>query len=1152
MGAVYEAIDTRDNSRLALKVLLPHAAEEQDGLLRFKREFRALARLHHPNVVRVYDAGLENDTAYIAMELLDGRNVRKHIKAMPEGPDRVTELRRCLSQIFTALAYIHGHRIVHRDLKPENLLVCRDGRLKLMDFGVARLLRSPSSSGTLLGTFAYMAPEQVKGAEVDGRADLYAIGVLMYEMLVGEAPFPVEPPAAALHHHVNTEAPRVLDNAPDADPQLAELCQLLLQKDPQDRVQSADEALARLAPGPRPAASDFDEEGTGHLFVPRFVGRDGALEALHRLVERTIRGTGHVMLIEGASGLGKSRLIQELRSRYKKRVTVLAGACAPERLHPYQPIQAVLDDVDSVVARSAPDIVRKIVGRDGQRVQPVSPRLARRAEYAEALPDDPSERRLQLHKAVIGIIGRLALTRPVVLVIEDLHFADSGTREILWNAARTYLQIRRDGEPGTVCPVSFILTRRLLAEGQDHAEELVRRLEARGQLERVNLDPFGVDEVAFMVRSMTGVNSVAQAPLKALMHLTGGRPMLVTEVLESWIADGTLARQHGRWMYKDTSLSEAPVPSTSPVAVSSRADPTEEVVPVSDPLSAPNAEPRRPERVMSRRPVARVAHQALAESRLGSLGESARRLIERMALLGKSLPADLVRTVADLEENDFLDAVDELIRANLLFEDASRAGVRYRFRYEAFREAVVRRLPAEEKAAAHRFVARRIERRFRARRNELAHVLARHFREGGQAPRALRYLELMVDAAARRGDLGAAVRRIKEALAIVDARPWGPASNTRHLQLMLRHIDVLLDFGRAEEALERAEPTAALDARNPVRMQAEFLVRRARCLNRLGRPEQTVTTLAQMPEPPPTRSLAARALMLEGRAWALRGDYTFAQSALEGARRIAYGARLSVLCERLDGELGDILLRQGRYAEAFERLSAALDRARERHDDQACAELLGAIGQIWADQGHDDEALKFYREALQLAERRGVRADLERWSGALGALLVDMGDDGEGLAQLSRALDIAQEVGNRRGEASWRGELGRAHLMAGRHKKAAAELMRCVATARDIGFALYEGFAELYLGELALARANEDYTAAWHHLETAQDLAETLDDPELRTQVFVAMGRVAVAEGDDPQAHEWLARARASAAHSENLKLRDRVEAAVAELALHE
>ena len=1119
MGVVYEARDTRDDSRLALKVLLPHAAEEQDGLLRFKREFRALARLHHPNVVRVFDAGIDDDTAFIAMEFLDGVNVREHLMAAEPGAARTAELRRCLSQIFGALAYIHARRIVHRDLKPENVLVCHDSRVKLMDFGVARLLKAPSSSSGLLGTFAYMAPEQVTGGDIDGRADLYAIGVLLYEVLVGDYPFAVEPPAAALHHHVNTEPPSVLEQAPDADPRLADLCHRLLMKDPLDRVQSADEALALLADAAGEASFDEEERSeTGQLFAPRFIGRGGPLATLEHAVERTATGSASVVLVEGASGLGKSRLIQELRRRHKHQITILVGACAPERLHPYQPIQAILDEIKTVVSRSPEAIIRRILGRDGALVHTISPQLARLGGPVSTAHVDPAERRIRLHKAVIGVIGRLALTRPVVMVVEDVHFADSGSREVLWNAARTFLQPRQDGQWGTVCPVSLVLTRRLLAEGPDHAEDLIRRLEERGLLERVHLGPFEQNEVAFMVRSMTGVESVASGPLRALMQLTGGRPMMVSEVLEAWIADGTLSRRQGRWFYKNR------------------------------PLSADESKLGPSSRVHSLRP-ARSPPDELAMSRLEPLSTSARALVQRLALIGKILPADLARAVSDLDEDRFLDAVDELVRAKLMIEDIAHQGVRYRFHHEGFRDAVVRGLAPDYKASIHRRVARRIERRFVTRRRDLAHVLARHFREGGQPARSLRYLEYMVDAAAARGDFEAAVRRLEEAMAIVDERPWGHASITRRLKLTLRQIDLLLDFGRPREALDRADPSAALDARDPSKMQAELLLRRASCQFRLGRLDETLATLTRMPDRPATRSLAAEALALEGRARSLRGEYTLAQTALEGARDIASKGRLTELAERLDGQLGDVLLRQGRYAEAFERLAAGLEKARGRSDTRATAELLGSVGIVRAAQGASEEARGYYHEALELAEARGVRADLERWSGALGMLLTDIGDDDAAQRHLLRALDIAREVGNRQGEATWRGELGRAHLKAGRPEQAAAELMRCLAIARDIGFALYEGYAQVFLGSLALEQTYDDFEQARQHVEAGLEIAETLAHNELNALALAEMGRIARSEGDRRSAQTWFQRARQAAAYGQNLRLRKQVHQAAMDYA---
>ena len=589
--------------------------------------------------------------------------------------------------------------------------------------------------------------------------------------------------------------------------------------------------------------------------------------------------------------------------------------------------------------------------------------------------------------------------------------------------------------------------------------------------------------------------------------------MLICEVLESWIGDGTLYRRNGQWLYKDRPLAREAGPASGPQS--------------------------RPMSLRGRQPPSE-----LASSRLEPLSTPARVLVQRLALIGKILPADIVRAVGDIDELRFLDAVDQLVRVRLLVEDVGHQGVRYRFRHEGFRDAVVRSLPPEKRAAVHLFIARRVERGFAMRRRDLAHVLARHYRDGGNPARALRYLRYTAEAAARRGDLEAAVARLGDAMKIVDDRPVGHASITRRLQLTLQHIDILLDFGRARDALARANPEVAADARSPARMQAELLLRRAECQSKLGRLDETLSTLSRMPDPSPTRTIAATALSLEGRARALRGEYPLAQRALESARSTAVHGHLDRLADQLDGELADVLLRQGRYAEALDKLSAALRGARERKDTRSLVELIGSVGIVRAAHGDDEQALVHYREALELAESRGIRADLERWSGALGVLLADVGDDEGAMSHLHRALDISREVGNRQGEAMWRAELGRAHLKAARAEKAAAELHRSLEIARDIGFALYEGYALVYLGAAARDQGMNDFTEARHHLEAGLEIAETLAHDELTALALTEMGQVVRAEGDPQGAHSWFQRARAAAARGQNLRLRQQVQQA--------
>lgn len=1135
MGIVYEAEDTRDGKRVALKVLLPHAAEEAEGILRFKREYRALARLRHPNIVRVFDAGIDEDTPFIAMEFLNGKDVRSYLRGFPEGAPRDREMLRILRQLLGALAHIHGRRIVHRDLKPENILVTGDGRVKLMDFGVARLFRAPTSSSGLLGTFAYMAPEQVTTGEADGRSDLYAVGILIFELITGRYPFPVEPPAAALHHHVNTPPELIRHLNPKADPMLANLAHRLLEKDPMDRLQSAEEAMSFLSSGSESQSTLLPDsvELPGQLFVPRFVAREPELEILDGVVSDASAGRGRFVLIEGPSGVGKTRLVEELRNRVRRRTHVLIGQCAPEGMQAYGAFQGILDGIAQIASRASEDVVQKILGRDVALVSAVSPRLSQLGGPVNTSHLDAGERKIRLHKAMVGVVGRLALTKSVVLVIEDLHWADSLALELIWDAARTLLAPRPGGVTGeTVCPVAIIASRRSMAEGPDPSEALIRRLESRVRITRRMVGALGEADVAEMLRTMTGVSRPQPHVVETLMAETQGLPLLVQELIQSWVQDGVLVRHRAGWSYKDQPLDagESFGPDSAPSLRAIAAAPPEEAE-ISDDGSAPKkSSPRR------------AGRDDVVLAKLRVLSEPARELVERLALLGRVLPSDLVSAVSALGEDQLLDAIDELVRTTVLVEDVGQDGVRYRFYHEGFREAVARGLQKNKRQKLHLALARTLERRFADRRVELANVLARHFRSGGQAERAVRYLKMAAASAAARGDLDGAMRRFEDARLILDEGPDTPAAATRRIRVVLTEIDLLLDFGRAKEALDRADPQAAASARDPQVMISELLLRRAESQFALGRLDEALTSLGRMPKPAPTRSIGARALELEGRTRMARGEYGKARAVLEAARDVAGDTGLSALAEQLEAAIGVVMLHQGDYLGALDRLETSLKRARTGGQSSEVADLIGHIGMVHAARNNTTAALACYREALELAEARGMRTDRQRWSGAMGMLMSDLGQFEDAEEKLREALEIAIDTGSRQGEATWRGELGVLSFLAARYDEAAQELQRCLAIAREIGFARYEAWAQIYLGAVLIERDYDKLAEALEHIEIGLELAQEIGNEEIRIVGLLVLARLRLAEGDDRRAVEILERADVLAMASQNLRLRARVQ----------
>ncbi len=260
MADVYLAEDQELGRRVAIKILDGRHANDDQFIERFRREAKNAAALNHPNIVSIYDRGEAEDTYYIAMEYLDGRTLKELIVGHGQAPVRVAvEYAR---QILSALRFAHRHGIVHRDIKPHNVLVDREGRVKVTDFGIARAGTSQmTETGSIVGTAQYLSPEQARGGEVDQRSDLYSLGVVLYELLTGKTPFEGDTPVEIAMKHLSATPQTPSELRPDIPPELDMVILRALAKDPDDRYQSADEMeadLERVARGAPVAAATMD------------------------------------------------------------------------------------------------------------------------------------------------------------------------------------------------------------------------------------------------------------------------------------------------------------------------------------------------------------------------------------------------------------------------------------------------------------------------------------------------------------------------------------------------------------------------------------------------------------------------------------------------------------------------------------------------------------------------------------------------------------------------------------------------------------------------------------------------------------------------------------------------------------------------------
>ncbi|MCW2615217.1 MAG: protein kinase, partial [Frankiales bacterium] len=249
MATVYVATDTRLDRTVAVKVMRPALAEDPDFVERFAREARAAARLSSPDVVAVHDQGTDpaTRTAYLVMEHVAGRTLRDVV--VDEGPLPPARAIALLEPVLRALAAAHGAGLVHRDVKPENVLLGDDGRIKVADFGLARAVETSSltaTAGLIIGTVAYLAPEQVEHGRADTRTDVYAAGILLFELLTGSPPYSSENPMSVLFRHVHEDVPPPSTMVSGIPAALDDLVVRATRRDPAARPVDAGAFLAEL------------------------------------------------------------------------------------------------------------------------------------------------------------------------------------------------------------------------------------------------------------------------------------------------------------------------------------------------------------------------------------------------------------------------------------------------------------------------------------------------------------------------------------------------------------------------------------------------------------------------------------------------------------------------------------------------------------------------------------------------------------------------------------------------------------------------------------------------------------------------------------------------------------------------------------------
>lgn len=370
MGTVYVALDTRLDRTVAVKVMNPGLAQDQDLVQRFIGEAKAAARLSHPNVVNVYDQGRDRGHVFLAMEHISGRTLRDLLRE--QGRVQPAEALSIMEAVLAALGAAHHAGLIHRDVKPENVLLADDGRVKVADFGLARAVHSSNNTrtGLILGTVGYVAPEQVEHGIADPRSDVYAAGILLFELLTGRQPYDGETPLAVAYKHVNDSVPPPSTLTPELPSALDVLVARATERDPTRRPMDANdllgaalEARGSLPSTTEPTHRDPSDEGATEVVrrdahdtlaaprspaPPRARRRSARRSSFaQRDLRRTLIAGGLALaVLLGVGGLGFALLLTEVPSGFAG--TTVEAAKSRAHQHGFRTVTATARFHDDV------------------------------------------------------------------------------------------------------------------------------------------------------------------------------------------------------------------------------------------------------------------------------------------------------------------------------------------------------------------------------------------------------------------------------------------------------------------------------------------------------------------------------------------------------------------------------------------------------------------------------------------------------------------------------------------------------------------------------------------------------------------------------------------------------------------------------------
>jgi serine/threonine protein kinase len=1161
MGEVFKAEDTKLARTVALKVLPAGANDDVTAKRRFLKEAQAASALNHPNIVTIHAIEQAEGVDFIVMEFIEGENLKAIIERAGALP--LQNLLDIGIQVADALGAAHEIGLVHRDVKSANILVTPRGRAKVLDFGLAKIVRTIADGvdgdaptlmnltdeGTVLGTAFYMSPEQTRGEALDARSDIFSLGSVLYETATRSLPFTGPSVLGVMHAIATTDPTPPSRLRPDLPREFDLILERALAKDKERRYASVDDMADAL----RHLQSSLTGQWAGAPIIydrdlidspsTTFVGREAELNKLEEFLSQAVAGNGRVVFITGEPGIGKTSLSDEFlrraRSRYPA-MLISRGRCVEQ----YGTGEAYLPFLDAVGAL--------LDGTGRERLASVMRTYAPTwcTQLPAAFASTGALERLQqetigatkdrMMREMGDALTTFAASTPIVLLLEDLHWADPSSVDLLRHLCQR------------------ITNQRLLIAGTFRPEDIERtnhplksykaEMQSHRLCEEVALGSLARDHIAEYLNATFSPNDFPPDFASLIHDKTEGHPLFATNLIQYLSEQGDIGRANSHWSLRR-------------------------------PLAQLDLE--APESVRS-----------MISKKIDALEAEERRTLQYASVEGTEFLSTIAASLLGVDEVDLEERLAHLEKTHRLIETIGEEDLpdgnlatRYRFSHALYQNFLYGDLVAKRRVMLHRQAGAELLKHYGKRRTQLAAQLALHFERGRDFAQAIEHLIHAGDNATKLYANAEAADHYTRALGLVDKLP--EEAQTESLITLYqkrgavnfalsRFSDSVDDYNRLLKYLGPGSPEKQAEALNALAMTLFFAhrleelevtaaeaVASAKLAGSDALHAQTMALMSlkhlcygELDEGKPLLDeliAAARRLnfkpgLAAGLIW--RGCLYFFQTEYDRAievetegRRLAAELRDSFLLLTSMFFLGLSKGNLGRMSEALATLDEAIRMARRNGDLFWHPRMPNCIGWIHRELQNFEGALKYDLEGLEIGHQHHVN---EAEANSLINLGIDYSCSGNSAETVS-AFHQVREIFERDAWFRWRYNI-RLHAAMAEHalregdtNKAREITARLLETATKYEVHKYIAVAHQLMAQIALAEG--DKGRAESEFGVALDELQKYPVPVVSWKIYAEVARLRSAGGDPSGAREMFGRAleivNSIAANVEDATLRE-------------